>query len=279
VHRADQDGPGKSFSAVKVSERTDVTMVENLKVGEKIQGLDERKEKVMCTVEAVGIFGETGMYGNYTADHAILSKETEDVMMHGKEGILSEKVKAYNILISCPLGIDESGVAFAGFAPWKKSGDQSAALHISWSDYLVVYYAIVTMVKETETYWYSSDSYKNRGIRVLVEMRPVLEEELIGCINTGDCDALETAVAYFIENYMNGEATETTMNVLASLEEADDTDDKEKKNASGANTDAEGARGKNNMRKKKIVSRGTVSRVGGNSQRLNLGGFISKVKK
>ena len=56
-------------------ERT-VTIVKELAVGDKIEGLDADKQPALCTVEAVGMFGHGALYGNYTEDHFVLDPAT-----------------------------------------------------------------------------------------------------------------------------------------------------------------------------------------------------------
>ena len=57
------------------SERT-VTIVKELAVGDKIEGLDADKQPALCTVVAVGKFGHGALYGNYTEDHFVLDPAT-----------------------------------------------------------------------------------------------------------------------------------------------------------------------------------------------------------
>ena len=56
-------------------ERT-VTIVKELAVGDKIEGLDADKQPALCTVEAIGQFGHGTLYGNYTEDHFVLDPAT-----------------------------------------------------------------------------------------------------------------------------------------------------------------------------------------------------------
>ena len=64
-----------------------------------------------CIVEAVGSFGFGSLYGNYTSDHFMYNPESGEIEMHGEKGEKTYEEK-YDILTSCPLGVDESGKAF-----------------------------------------------------------------------------------------------------------------------------------------------------------------------
>jgi hypothetical protein len=101
-------------------ERT-VTIVKELAVGDKIEGLDADKQPALCTVEAVGMFGHGALYGNYTEDHFVLDPATGNVMQHGAVGKRTVEDK-YEVLTSCPVGLDEAGT---GFTPM--DGDLSSA--------------------------------------------------------------------------------------------------------------------------------------------------------
>ena len=58
--------PAPAIPSEESTEKRTVTIVKELVVGDKIEGLDADKQPALCTVEAVGMFGQCELYGNYT---------------------------------------------------------------------------------------------------------------------------------------------------------------------------------------------------------------------
>eukprot|EP00591_Stephanopyxis_turris_P010788 CAMPEP_0195507272 /NCGR_PEP_ID=MMETSP0794_2-20130614/747_1 /TAXON_ID=515487 /ORGANISM="Stephanopyxis turris, Strain CCMP 815" /LENGTH=695 /DNA_ID=CAMNT_0040633901 /DNA_START=1 /DNA_END=2085 /DNA_ORIENTATION=+ len=94
-----------------------IAAVKDLKVGDSIKGLNMDGEESYCKVESVGEFGFGPLYGNYTDDHFIYfppgnnNQSKSIIVPHGKKGAVTNETK-YEVLTSCPLGLEQSGKAF-----------------------------------------------------------------------------------------------------------------------------------------------------------------------
>jgi len=175
-------------------DRTQVIKVKDLKEGDIIYGIDESKQPASCVVEAVGGFGRGPVYGNYTDGHYVLDADTGIVKMHGQNGVQTVQNK-YIVLTSCPLGIDEAGI---GFTPFDSDFFGEMTKQLSWKDYLLLYTAIIRVVKETGGFWFHGSSYDN--LPFLHEHASVMCETILQCMKDHDnCKDFEDASMVFIE--------------------------------------------------------------------------------
>lgn len=180
-----------------------IVTVKNLKAGDSIRGLDENRDPATCTVEAVGLFGSGPVYGNYTHGHYILNPNSGDVEVHGTDQAMSIQEK-YDVLTSCPLGMDETGTAFTALDTDFCGG---FAQDMSWSDYLLLHKAILRMVRGTGGYWFHGSSYEDLGF--LKTHAPTVCATMLRCIKDhDDCLEFEDASVVFIENTLSDSAKE-----------------------------------------------------------------------
>ena len=177
-----------------------------------ICGLDESKAPATCTVEAVGSFGTGEVYGNYTQGHYVLNSNSGDVAAHGTKQAMSIQEK-YDVLTSCPLGVDETGIAFTALDTDFCGGFSK---EMSWSDYLLLHKAILRMVRGTGGYWFSGSSYQDFGF--LKTHAPIVCATMLRCIKDhDDCLELEDASIHFIENALSDETKEKAYNSFTNI--------------------------------------------------------------
>jgi putative component of membrane protein insertase Oxa1/YidC/SpoIIIJ protein YidD len=189
-----------------------IVKVKDLKAGDLIRGLDESKAPATCTVEAVGSFGTGEVYGNYTQGHYILNSNSGDVAAHGMEQAMSIQEK-YDVLTSCPLGVDETGTAFTALDTDFCGGFSK---EMSWSDYLLLHKAILRMVRGTGGYWFSGSSYRDFGF--LKTHAPIVCATMLRCVKDhGDCLEFEDASIHFIENALSDETKEKAYNSFKNI--------------------------------------------------------------
>jgi len=187
------------------SERT-VTIVKELAVGDKIEGLDADKQPALCTVEAVGKFGHGALYGNYTEDHFVLDPATGNVMQHGAVGKKTVEDK-YEVLTSCPVGLDEAGT---GFTPMDGDFCGKSTSEMGWSDYLLIHASMLRIVRATGGYWFSASAYSD--FESVVKHGPELCAAMLACAGDGiECDELERISTLFVDNYLADDAREATL--------------------------------------------------------------------
>ena len=185
-------------------ERT-VTVVKELKTGDKIEGLDADKQPALCTVEAIGQFGQGALYGNYTVDHFVLDPTTGNVKQHGAVGNLTFEDK-YEVMTSCPVGLDEAGT---GFTPMDGDFCGKNTSEMGWSDYLLIHASILRIVRATGSYWFSASAYSD--FESVVQHGPAFCAAMLACAGTGtECDELERISALFIDSYLTDDAREAS---------------------------------------------------------------------
>ena len=131
--------------------------VQDLTIGDTIQGLDKNMELATCSIEAVGHFGIGPVFGNYTEDHFILDTLNDAVFSHGPVG-KREIVDKYAVLTSCPVGLDESGVGFTAV-----DSDFLGDEPLVWSDYVLIHQAIINIVQQTGPLVFSPSTYTSMG--------------------------------------------------------------------------------------------------------------------
>ena len=184
-----------------------VTNLKNLKVGDTVEGLDKNQNKTYCNVEAIGMFGRGTLYGNYTNDHYIFNPKSGHIVMHGSNGPKTVEDK-YELLTSCPLGIDESGTAFTPLDSDFCGLDET---ELSWSDYLAIHAAIVRVVRESGPYWFDGNSYKDD--QSLKSFSPHVCKAMLKCLKDSEnnaCEELEVISQIFVEDYLTSDASEAT---------------------------------------------------------------------
>ena len=183
-----------------------VAIVKELAVGDKIEGLDADKQPALCTVEAVGMFGHGALYGNYTEDHFVLDPATGNVMQHGAVGKRTVEDK-YEVLTSCPVGLDEAGT---GFTPMDGDFCGKGTSEMGWSDYLLIHASMLRIVRATGGYWFSASAYSD--FESVVKHGPELCAAMLACAGDGiECDELERISTLFVDNYLADDAREATL--------------------------------------------------------------------
>ena len=185
-------------------ERT-VTIVKELAVGDKIEGLDADKQPALCTVEAIGQFGHGTLYGNYTEDHFVLDPATGNVMQHGAVGKRTVEDK-FEVMTSCPVGLDEAGT---GFTPMDGDFCGKNTSEMGWSDYLLIHASILRIVRATGGYWFGASAYSD--FDSVVQHGPEFCAAMLACAgNSTECDELERIATLFIDSYLTDDAREAS---------------------------------------------------------------------
>mmetsp|Transcript_12437 Transcript_12437/g.29265 ORF Transcript_12437/g.29265 Transcript_12437/m.29265 type:complete len:352 (-) Transcript_12437:283-1338(-) len=185
-------------------ERT-VIIVKELTVGDKIEGLDADKQPALCTVEAIGMFGHGPLYGNYTEDHFVLDPATGNVMQHGAVGNRTVEDK-YEVMTSCPVGLDEAGT---GFTPMDGDFCGKSTSEMGWSDYLLIHASMLRIVRATGSYWFSASAYSD--FDSVVQHGPEFCAAMLACAgNSTECDELERIAKLFIDSYLTDDAREAS---------------------------------------------------------------------
>lgn len=183
----------------------EIIKVKDLKIGDTILGLDENRLPAECTVEAVGLFGYGTLYGNYTEDHFVLDTGSDKVQMHGPVGDATAEDK-YELLTSCPVGVDESGKKFTPIDS-DFCGDEQKEM--SWSDYLLIHASILRLVRESGAYWFSGSSYVNMA--EVKRYTPNLCRTMLECAKDHTtCSHFEDASQLFVENALTHTARRAT---------------------------------------------------------------------
>merc|ERR1712127_1118005 len=122
------------------------------------------------------MFGHGALYGNYTEDHFVLDPATGNVMQHGAVGKRTVEDK-YEVLTSCPVGLDEAGT---GFTPMDGG------------------------------YWFSASAYSD--FESVVKHGPELCAAMLACAGDGiECDELERISTLFVDNYLADDARKATL--------------------------------------------------------------------
>jgi len=189
-----------------------VVKVKDLKVGDSIRGLDASQQPSICNVEAVGSFGSGPMYGNYTEGHYIWNQQTGTVEIHGNDQLMTIQEK-YDVLTSCPVGIDETGIAFTALDTDFCGGftDQ-----MSWSDYLLLHTAILRVVRGSGGYWFDGTSYTDFGF--VKTHAPIVCERMLRCVkNHNDCREFEDASVTFVRRALSDDARERSYQVFHNI--------------------------------------------------------------
>lgn len=128
---------------------TDVVTVKNAVPGDVVKGLDNNLHETDCEVVTTGYWGMGPLYGNYTDDHYIYNSTSGNVVEHGKVGKLTFEGK-YVLLSTCPVVLDESGVAFTPVDVFMWPSASVPPL-ITWDYYLRVFKIILASGTELPT--------------------------------------------------------------------------------------------------------------------------------
>lgn len=174
---------------------TKVTKLKQLKKGDVIKGFGKDMESKDCQVVAVGTFGRGELYGNYTSDHFIFNPSNDAIEQHGitDDAIVDDK---YEILTTCPLGVDEVGTKFT---PIDSDFCGRSMKQISWKEYLLLHRAILRVVRKTGGYWFNGATYSD--MNKLHEYSSVLCKTMLDCMkDSTECEEFERASIFFIEN-------------------------------------------------------------------------------
>ena len=210
--------PSPSPSCIAGSTRvhllsSSVKRIDDLVLGEKIQGLDKNKQPATCSIEAIGHFGRGPVHGNYTDDHFVLpSNISEAVSVHGPVGEL-EVTEKYAVLTSCPVGLDEVG---AGFTPVDADffgGDKN---DVSWSDYLLIHASILELVRASGSFWFSPETYQS--MEQVRRYTGALYRTMLRCAKDhNDCKDFEKASEDLIENSLTEKSKEVAKTTFHGL--------------------------------------------------------------
>jgi hypothetical protein len=167
--------------------------VRDLKVGDSIQGLDANMNLAVCKVEAVSQVGWGPVYQHYTANHFILDTAKRVVHPNGATGEM-EVVDIHVVLTSCPVGLDEFGVAFTPI-----DGEFVGSEPIAWTNYLPLHQGIVDIVHEVGPLALSPSEYT-----ATEDASPYAEQlcktSLSCVVNAETCGEFKTAALGVAEN-------------------------------------------------------------------------------
>lgn len=189
-----------------------VKQVRNLNVGDTVPGLDANMDPTMCKVEAVGSFGTGVVYGNYTSDHFVFNPKSQKVEEHGRIGT-RETVDKYDLIADCPLVEDESGKKFG---PMDSDFCGGGIKDLSWTDYLTLHKAILSVVRQSGGFWFNMDSYKD--MESVARYAPSICKGMLKCMNDNRaCSSLEKSSQRFVDNALTKSAKAKTLNVFSNL--------------------------------------------------------------
>jgi len=190
---------------------TKVTKLKELKKGDVIKGFGKDMEPKNCQVLAVGTFGRGELYGNYTSDHFIFNPLNDAIEQHGKTDDAIEDDK-YEILTTCPLGVDEVGTKFT---PIDSDFCGRSIKQISWKEYLLLHRAILRVVRKTGGYWFHGGTYSD--INKLHQYSSILCKTMLDCMkDSRECEEFERASIFFIENTLTDKMRRRTYYLFGS---------------------------------------------------------------
>lgn len=188
---------------------TKVTKLKELKKGDVIKGFGKDMESKNCQVLAVGAFGRGELYGNYTSDHFIFNPLNNAIEQHGKtdDVIVDDK---YEILTTCPLGVDEVGTKFT---PIDSDFCGRKMAQISWKEYLLLHRAIVRVVRKTGGYWFNGATYSD--MNKLHKYSSPLCKTMLDCMkDSTECEEFERNSIFFIENALTDKMRRRTYSLF-----------------------------------------------------------------
>lgn len=184
--------------------------VQDLNVGDTIQGLDVNMMPTTCSIEAVGHFGTGPVFGNYTEDHFILDPSGNVVLTNGNTGMM-EEVDKYTVLTSCPVGLDESGIGFTAF-----DSDFLGDNALAWSDYVVIHQSIYNIVKEVGSFVFSPETYTS--MTKVKQYTSKFQKTMLNCAkNPKQCNAFEKAAVDLLDNALTKDAKEKVKSSFGNL--------------------------------------------------------------
>uniref|UniRef100_A0A7R9YXR6 Uncharacterized protein n=1 Tax=Pseudictyota dubia TaxID=2749911 RepID=A0A7R9YXR6_9STRA len=126
--------------------------------------------------------------------------------MHGKDVGLEVTTHKYAVLTSCPAGTDESGTHFTPLDTDFFGEDVGA---VSWSDYVLIHKAILSLVRASGGFWFNPSTYSSMS--TVKEYTPAFYTTLLQCIKTRDaqsaaCSDFEVAASMLVEFSLTDEA-------------------------------------------------------------------------
>eukprot|EP00037_Helgoeca_nana_P028751 m.340186 g.340186 ORF g.340186 m.340186 type:complete len:657 (+) comp27825_c1_seq2:305-2275(+) len=127
--------PANTASGVESRPELERVRVADLQIGSTVMGIGEDKAPRECEVVSVGRFGRGTLFGNYTADHFVVSSGDGGVEFSGAHGFETIQPK-FLVLTTCPAGTDASGVHFTAMDGDFCGNERSA---MPWLDYLKLY--------------------------------------------------------------------------------------------------------------------------------------------
>ena len=144
-------------------------------------------------------------YGNYTEDYFVLDPATGNVMQHGAVGNRTVEDR-YDVMTSCPVGLDEAGT---GFTPMDGGFCGKSTSEMGWSDYLLIHASMLRIVRATGGYWFSASAYSD--FDSVVQHGPEFCAAMLACAgNSTECDELERIAKLFIDSYLTDDAREAS---------------------------------------------------------------------
>jgi len=189
-----------------------VVQVRDLRIGDTVRGYDNELKPALCKVEAIGRFGTGTVYGNYTTDHFVYNSGKKRLQEHGKVGT-EDFIDKYDMISDCPLIEDESGKRFGPMDSDFCGGNMK---DLSWKDYLLLHKAILNVVRETGSFWFSSSSYKD--MTVVKKFAPRVCKHMLLCVkNNKRCNKLEEASRMFINQALTGKAKAKTLETFTKI--------------------------------------------------------------
>lgn len=197
------------------SKSSTITRLDNLQVGDTIHGLDKNKSKnKACEIVSLTSVGDRTVYGNYTEDHFILSKEDPGTLVaHGEADQTEEFTTVYQVLSTCPVVTDETG---------KESTFSICSKYLAvdgnwpWSSYLRIHEILLRLVLETGVRTISSFY----DIDKATEYLPTLCMSGLVCSESGDCDEFEAAFRIFVQQEIVPDKIDQVMAAFPSIGEA-----------------------------------------------------------
>ena len=167
--------------------------LQNLQIGDYIVGLDENQDSTDdCEVVSVTTKGQGVVYGNYTNDHYVFFNESEALEVHGEAGYEGESSTVYQVLTSCPVVEDATGL-FTSFSICGRNLYDNEPM--PWLDYLKIHTTMFNLVKSTGMGALSNLNSVDSATGHL----PALCSSGLTCVKSGDCDEFESNMVNFVE--------------------------------------------------------------------------------
>mmetsp|Transcript_22332 Transcript_22332/g.34304 ORF Transcript_22332/g.34304 Transcript_22332/m.34304 type:complete len:366 (-) Transcript_22332:178-1275(-) len=189
----------------KVREDGTVTIiaVKDAEPGDVVKGLDDNRSDADCNVIALGYWGKGALYGNYTASHYVYDDSSGNIVEHGEIGDYSFGDK-FALLSTCPLIVDEAGIAFT---PLDSDVNYFGAAQengiLMWTDYVNEFNGFSVLVSAVGPCIMDQDGYDD--IQGFKAFSVVFNEAVKKCVDNGgdDCiaaiDSWEDMMKFYAE--------------------------------------------------------------------------------